>query len=157
MKYIIRAVKYFIYFSLTCAIIVTALVTIGAVEGNIDSIFEEGYRSIGKIAAFFAVVAAVYPKLGFITRGISVSGSWEEIREQTLEFMTERRYELESESTEKVTFRVKGIAGKLSKMYEDRLTMTRTIDGWQMEGLRKDALRISSALEHRLTSENQAS
>ena len=157
MKYIIRAVKYFIYFSLTCAIIVTVLVTIGAVEGNIDSIFEEGYRSIGKIAAFFAVVAAVYPKLGFITRGISVSGSWEEIREQTLEFMTERRYELESESPEKVTFRVKGIAGKLSKMYEDRLTMTRTIDGWQMEGLRKDALRISSALEHRLTSENLAS
>ena len=157
MKYIIRAVKYFFYFSLTCAVIVTVLVLIGAVEGNIDSIFEEGYRSVGKIAAFFAIVAALYPKLGFITRGIAVSSSWEEIRERTLEFMTERRYELESESAEKVTFRVKGLVGKLSKMYEDRLTMTRTIDGWQMEGLRKDALRLSNALEYRLTSENQAS
>lgn len=156
MKYIIRAIKYFFYFAITCAVIVTVLVLIGAVEGNIDSIFEEGYRSIGKIAMFFAIVAAVYPKLGFITRRIAVNSPWEDIREQTIEFMAERRYELESESPEKVTFRVKGLAGKLSKMYEDRLSLTRTIDGWQMEGLRKDALRISSALEHRLTPAEQA-
>ena len=156
MKYVIRSIKYFFYFSITCAAIVTVLVLIGAVEGNIDSIFEEGYRSVGKIAAFFAIVAAVYPKLGFITRGIAVNSPWEEIREQTIEFMTERRYELESESPEKVTFRVKGLAGRLSKMYEDRLTLTRAIDGWQMEGLRKDALRLSSALEHRLAPQEQA-
>ena len=157
MKYIIRAVKYFFYFSFTCAAIVTALVLIGAVEGNIDTIFEEGYMSVAKIAAFFAIVAAVYPKLGFITRGIAVNGPWEEIRGQVLKFMTERRYELETEGPEKVTFRIKGVAGKLSKMYEDRLTMTRTLDGWQVEGLRKDALRIASSLEYYLTSENQAS
>ena len=48
------------------------------------------------------------------------------------------------------------LGNKLSKMYEDRLSLTRTIDGWQMEGLRKDALRISSALEHRLTPPEQA-
>lgn len=151
MKYIVRAVKYFFYFSLSCTVIVTALVLIGAVEGNIDSIFEEGYRSVGKIAAFFAIVAAVYPKLGFIAREIAVNSPWEEIRKDVIEFMKERRYELESESPEKITFRIKGLAGKLSKMYEDRLTLTRTIDGWQMEGLRKDALRLSAALEHRLT------
>ncbi len=151
MKYLIRAVKYFVYFSITCAAIVTALVLIGAVEGNIDTIFEEGYRSVGKIATFFAIVAAVYPKLGFITREISVKRPWEEIRGETLEFMNGRRYELESESPEKVTFRIKGIAGKLTKMYEDRITLTRVMDGWEMEGLRKDALRLSSALEHSLT------
>lgn len=155
MKYIIRAIKYFVYFSVTCSLIVAALVLIGAVEGNIDTIFEEGYRSVGKIAMFFAVVAALYPKLGFITREVAVNRSWEEIREVALEFMRERRYELESESPEKVTFRVKGLAGKLSKMYEDRLTLTRTIDGWQMEGLRKDALRLSSALAHRLDPQDQ--
>ena len=75
---------------------------------------------------------------------------WESIREQTLEFMNERGYELESESPERVTFRIKGVAGRLSKMYEDRITLTRVLDGWQMEGLRKDALRLSNALEHRL-------
>ena len=53
MKYIVRAIKYFFYFSILCAAMVTVLALIGAVEGNIDSIFQEGYRSVGKIAIFF--------------------------------------------------------------------------------------------------------
>ena len=46
MKYFVRAVKYFIYFSLLTTLIVGALVLIGAVEGNINAIFEDGYDSI---------------------------------------------------------------------------------------------------------------
>lgn len=152
MKYIVRAIKYFLYFSILCAAMVTVLALIGAVEGNIDSIFQEGYRSVGKIAIFFAVVAAVYPKLGFITRGMAVTGSWDEIREKTVSFMKERHYELESESPEKVTFRLKGVAGKLSKMYEDRLTFISGPEGWTVEGLRKDVMRITSGLEHLMDS-----
>ena len=150
MKHFIRSVKYFVYFSLMCAAIVTALVLIGAVEGGVDSIFEEGYRSIGKIAIFFAVVAAAYPKFGFISRDMQVSGDWADIRQKTVEFLSERQYALESESTDKATFRLKGTAGRLSKMYEDRLTLTKTENGWQMEGLRKDVMRLASGLEHRL-------
>ena len=156
MKYLIRAVKYFIYFSLMCAVIVTVLVMIGAVEGDINSIFEDGYQSIGKIAIFFALVAAVYPKLGFIKRDMNVSGSWEDIREQTVQFMSERRYSLESEGLDKVTFRFKSTTGRISKMLEDRITLTGTADGWQMEGLRKDVLRLSSGLENILTPQNDA-
>ncbi len=156
MKYIVRAVKYFFYFSLMCAAIVAVLVLIGAVEGDINSIFEEGYASVGKIAIFFALVAAVYPKLGFISRDVNISGSWDEIRSKTVEYMSERRYILESESTQKVTFRVRGTAGRLSKMLEDRITLTCAEDGWQMEGLRKDVLRLSSGLENILTPQNDA-
>ena len=154
MKYLIRSLKYFIYFSLMCTLIVYALVLIGAVEGDINSIFEEGYRSIGKIAIFFALVAAVYPKLGFISRDMPVNGSWSEIRMQVIEFMGERRYSLESESENKATFRLKGNTGRLTKMFEDRITLTKTADGWQMEGLRKDVLRLASGLENLLTPQN---
>ena len=154
MKYLIRSIKYFIYFSLMCTLIVYALVLIGAVEGDINTIFEEGYKSVGKIAIFFALVAAVYPKLGFISRDMSVSGSWSEIRMKTVEFMSERRYSLESESENKATFRLKGNTGRLTKMFEDRITLTKTADGWQMEGLRKDVLRLASGLENLLTPQN---
>ena len=156
MKYLVRSIKYFIYFSLMCAVIVTILVVIGAVEGDINSIFDEGYRSVGKIAIFFALVAAVYPKLGFIRRDISVSRPWNEISTQTVEFMSDRRYVLESENEENVTFRFKSVPGRITKMLEDRITLTRTIDGWQMEGLRKDVLRLSSGLENILTPQNDA-
>ena len=154
MKYIIRAIKYFIYFSLMCTVIVTALVLIGAVEGDINSIFQDGYESIWKIAIFFALVAAVYPKVGFICRPVNVARSWNEIREDVTDYMSERRYRLETESDETVTFRFEGAAGRLSKMYEDRLTLSKTADGWSLEGLRKDVFRLSMGLEHRLNPQN---
>ena len=78
--------------------------------------------------------------------------TWDEIREKTVSFMKERHYELESESPEKVTFRLKGVAGKLSKMYEDRLTFINGPEGWTVEGLRKDVMRITSGLEHLMDS-----
>ena len=151
MRYLIRSIKYFIRFSVICSLIITALVLIGAVEGGVDNIFEEGYRSIGKIAIFFAIVSAAYPKFAFIRRDMSFGGAWDEIRNQTVEFMNDRQYVLESEDADKVTFRVKGTAGRLSKMLEDRVTLTKTEEGWQMEGLRKDVLRLASGLENSLT------
>ena len=33
---------------------------------------------------------------------------------------------------------------------KDGITLTKTDDGWQMEGLRKDVMRLASGLEHRL-------
>jgi hypothetical protein len=150
MKYLVRSIKYFIYFSLMCTVIVSVLVMIGAVEGDINSIFEDGYASIGKIAIFFALVAAVYPKVGFINRGISSDKEWSEVRNDVIEYMKERQWELESESDGAATFRVKGVAARLSKMYEDRITLTRSAEGYQMEGLRKDVMRLATGLEHRL-------
>ena len=73
MKYLIRAVKYFFYFAILTTVIVTALVMIGAVEGGIENIFEDGYNSLYKIAIFFAIVAAVYPKFGFVTSRLEYS------------------------------------------------------------------------------------
>ena len=150
MKYLVRSVKYFFYFSIICALMITALVLIGAVEGNVNAIFDEGHRSIVKIAVFFLLVAAVYPKFGFITREIPSGKNWNEIRDIVVDYMTDHHYELETETPEAVTFRIKGFAGKLTKMYEDRITLSRTFSGWSIEGLRKDAFKIASAIENRL-------
>ena len=153
MKYLIRSIKYFIYFSLMCTAIVSVLVMIGAVEGNIENIFEEGYTSIGKIAIFFAMVAAVYPKVGFIKRDIRSDKELADIRTDVIEYMKERQWELESESDSTISFRVKGLVARLSKMYEDRITITKSADGYQIEGLRKDVMRLATGLEHRLGSQ----
>mgnify|MGYP006874860591 CR=1 FL=1 len=150
MKYFVRAVKYFIYFSLLTALIVGALVLIGAVEGNIDSIFEGGWGSIWKIAVFFAAVSAIYPKLGFIRREVPVEKDWNEVRSGILEFFADRRYVIETETPDQVTFRLRGISGRLPKMYEDRITVTSAFDGIQIDGLRKDVIRLATGLDARL-------
>lgn len=150
MKYFIRSVKYFFYFAFLTTAIILVLVFIGAVEGDINSIFEGGYDALWKIAVFFVCVAAVYPKLAFIRRDVCVNREWNEIREETISFFNDRRYVLEAEQDGSVSFRLRSPGARLAKMYEDRLTLTRTPDGYVLEGLRKDALHIAAALEHRL-------
>ena len=150
MKYLIRSVKYFIYFAVLTTALILALVFIGAVEGNIEAIFEGGYDSLWKIALFYVAVAAVYPNLAFIKRDIPAGGEFAEIKGEIIEFMKERRYELESDNESTLSFRIKGVAGKVAKMYEDRIIISATLGGIQMEGLRKDIIRLSTGLASRL-------
>jgi hypothetical protein len=153
MKYVIRAIKYFFYFGIITTAIVLVLTFIGAVEGDINEIFEGGYSALWKIAIFFAVVAAVYPKVGFIRREVPVKRNWNEIREETVGYFRDRGYIVEHEYSDSVTFRCKGFASRLSKMYEDRITIKATPEGYEMEGLRKDVLRLAAGWEHRLNPE----
>ena len=150
MKYLIRAIKYFFYFAFITTAIVLVLVLIGAVEGDINEIFNGGYAALWKIAIFFALVAAAYPKVGFIKREIPCSKEWSEIRDETIEYLKDKRYILESETPDMITFRCKDLASRLSKMYEDRITIRTAPEGYTMEGLRKDVLRLSAGWEHRL-------
>ena len=147
MKYTIRAIKYFFRFAFLATAIILALVFIGIVEADINAIFEHGYDDLWKIAVFFGVVAAVYPNLAFINRQVAIDGERNTVKEDIKRFMLERHYDLESEDAEGMTFRIHGLAGKLSKMYEDRITIRWNSDGFTMEGLRKDILRLAAGLE----------
>lgn len=147
MKYTIRAIKYFFRFAFLATAIILALVFIGIVEADINAIFEHGYDDLWKIAVFFGVVAAVYPNLAFINRQVAIDGERNTVKEDIKRFMLERHYDLESEDAEGMTFRIHGLAGKLSKMYEDRITIRWNSDGFTMEGLRKDILRLATGLE----------
>ena len=151
MKYIIRSIKYFFYFALLTTAIVFALIFIGAVNGDINDIFEGGYNALWKMGVFFALVAAVYPKLGFIVRDVEAKQSWDEIKGISKEYFKNRRYQLESETDDTLTFIRRSTVERISRMYEDRITLSRTENGFKMEGLRKDVLLAASGLEHTLT------
>jgi hypothetical protein len=153
MKYLIRSVKYFFYFAILSSAIVLALVLTGAVEGDINNIFEGGYSALWKIALFYAAAAAVYPKLGFIKREISFVTN-EVPREDLIEFFRERRYVLESDKDGIMTFRYRDLPGRLSKMLEDHVTVTREMGIYSLEGLRKDVIRLATAFETRFADHN---
>lgn len=152
MKYLIRSIKYFFYFAILTSMILYVLVFLEMADANIENNFEGGYDALWKMAAFFAAVAAVYPKLGFINRRLYIDPA-ADMAPAVISFMRERRYELESQTENTMTFRLKGIGPKLIKMYEDRITLTRTAEGYYMEGLRKDVLRLASGLEYKFRSQ----
>jgi hypothetical protein len=150
MKHLVRSIKYFFYFAFLTTLIICALVLTGLAEGDIDTMFRGGSSAIWKMAVFFVAIAAVYPKVGFITRRICTDRSWSETRNEVIGFMKERRYDLESEEDGTVTFRQRGTADRLRRMYEDRVTIIVKDDGLEMEGLRKDVFRLSANLEYHL-------
>jgi hypothetical protein len=149
MKYAIRAIKYFIYFTLLLVIIMAVLVFIGAVKADLDLMFRGGVNSLWQIALLFAVVAAFYPKFGFISRNVQLGGEYKDLRDGIIEYMEARGYRLETEDGENLTFRLRSKFSAIFKMLEDRITMTRTLGGFEVEGLTKDVVRIIGGLEYK--------
>lgn len=150
MKYLIRSVKYFFYFAALTTVIVLVLVFIGAVEGGIDNIFQDGYNSLWKIAIFFAIVAAVYPKFGFVSRKLDTEADWDTVRNTAKTYFQEKPFKLESETADMVNFRRRDIISRITKMGEDRITLRRTDAGYVLEGLRKDVFLYATGLEYTL-------
>lgn len=148
MKYFVRAVKYFIWFTLLLCLIMGVLVFLGLAKADPGSMFKDGWKSVGQILVLFATVAAFYPRFGFIRKPVEIPGEYSQIRGPIIEYMEKRGYKLESEDGENVQFRLRSKAGALAKMLEDRITFTREAGGFQVEGLTKEVVRIVSALEY---------
>ena len=148
MKYLVRSIKYFFYFAFFTTLVLFALVFLNMADSNLESNFAGGSADFLKIGLFYAAVAAVYPKLAFINRKLYIDAS-ADMQAELILFFQDYRYVLESQTEDTMTFRIKGIGPRLIKMCEDRITITRTLDGYYMEGLRKDVLRFASGIEYR--------
>lgn len=148
MKYIIRAIKYYIYLAVVLALVILVLSLLGIASKDPSEIFRNGYDSYWQIAAMMAVFALVYPRFGFTRRLASLPGATEEIRPEVIEYMHRRGYILESQDGDNLTFRVERPLLRVTRMFEDRVTMTRIFAGYEVEGLTKDVARIVSGLEY---------
>ena len=146
MKYFVRALKYFIYFILLFLVIMLLLVFTGAAEGDIATMFRGGYSALWKIAAIFAVISAIYPSVGFIRKEAMIPGDLDRSGGAINEFMKGRGYVLENETPGSMSFRKTGIS-RLTRMYEDRITLSAKGGTVEIEGMRKDVVRLAMGLE----------
>ena len=149
MKYFIRAVKYFIYICVLVTIVLTVLVLIHAVSPDINVMFKEGWGSVAKIAIVFAAISAIYPIFGYRKVLAGVLGELDGLRGDVVSYMEERGYRLESESGEVMTFRSRSPLNRFFRVWEDRITVTKTLGGFDIEGLSRDVTHIASALEYK--------
>ena len=150
MKYILRAVKYFITISVLVTLILLALVLTHVVSSDINVMFVNGWKSVGYIAIMFAGVAAIYPLLGYKKLKANALGDYEELREGVVKCMEERGYVLGSENEQSMLFRARSTASRIFRLGEDRITLTKVLGGFEVEGLARDVARIVYALEFKL-------
>ncbi len=147
MRYFLRALKYYLYLALFLTAILWILTALGLAEANLDQLFREGIRSVGKIALMLAALAAIYPAVGFQKRLVAIPsdpGS----RCRLISLMDTLGYSLEEESPETLCFRRKKFLQRLTRMGEDRLRFTVHAGGYEVEGLRKDLVRAALRLEY---------
>lgn len=147
MKYFIRSIKYFLYLTVILVVVLYALVALKLANGDIQSMFRNGYDSLWQIAGILAIFAAVYPKFGYSTRKAIVPGAYSEIRDSVLSVMESRGYRLEKEEGENMTFRLRSPLYRITRVGEDRIMLTRDVSGFEVEGLTKDVVRLIQALE----------
>ena len=147
MKYIIRSLKYFCYLIILLTLIILALVLTGFVEADLSKMFVNGYDSLWQIALVMLAFAALYPRFGFSKRTAHVYGSPEEIRSDVLRVMEVLGYRLESEKEGSWAFLRRSGMSRALKMWEDRITLTASAAGLEVEGLTRDLMRVVSALE----------
>lgn len=147
MKYLIRSLKYFCYLILLLVIIILALVLTGFVEADLSKMFVNGYDSLWQIALVMLVFALIYPRFGFSTRRAHLYGSPEELRGDIVRAMEGLGYRLESEKDGSFAFLRRSGLSRALKMWEDRIVISPTAGGLEVEGLTRDLSRIVSALD----------
>ncbi|MBR5660026.1 MAG: hypothetical protein IKW99_00570 [Bacteroidales bacterium] len=148
MKYLIRSVKYIIWFIVILTLVMTIMAALGLVEPDLDMMFKDGSKSVGQILILFAVVALFYPMVGFRKQEAVVPGEYSEVRDKVINFMESRGYYLETEEGEMMTFRLRSKISAFFKMLEDRVTFVKVPGGFEVEGLRKEVVRLISGLEY---------
>ncbi len=147
MKYIIRSLKYFCYLILLLVIIILALVLTGFVEADLSKMFVNGYDSLWQIALIMLFFALLYPRFGFSKRTAHLYGSPEELRPVLVRVMEGLGYRLEKEADGGFSFLRRSGVSRALKMWEDRISISPTGAGLEVEGLTRDIGRVVSALE----------
>lgn len=153
MRYLLRAVKYFLYLLFILFVFILVLVLVRAIEPDPATMFRNGYKSIYQIALMLAGVSAFYPLFGYAKKMVAIPGSAQEVIPVVKSVMEERGYMLEKEEGEELmTFRLRSPLARLSRTFEDRITFNRVLGGFEAEGLRRDVFRLVYAIEYKARS-----
>ena len=147
MKYFIRALKYYCYLLILLVVIILVLVLTGFVEADLSKMFVNGYDSLWQIALIMLVFALIYPRFGFSKRTAHIYGSPEELRPDIMKVMEGLGYRLEGEEDGRFRFLRRSGFSRALKMWEDRITLTPSGAGMEVEGLTRDLSRVVSGLE----------
>ena len=148
MTYLRRAVKYFIQMTLIFALIIAVLMLSGMVSKDVAVAFQHGWTSVWWILAIFVVMALVYPFFGYQKRKINVNGDPALMRDGIVVALKPRGYVLESDADGVLKFHLSSPVNRAFRFWEDTITLTPVLGGWEAEGLSRDLVRVAGAIYH---------
>ncbi len=156
LKYAIRSIKYFIYLGCFLVLVLFILSRLGMVEWDVNKMFEDGMQSVWKIVIMLAAIAFIYPYVGFQRRMAMINGSWAERRDEIVTVFEDKGYKLLRESEDGAVFRRRSLVSRFTRMFEDDIVVTQAFGAFELEGLRKDIVRLTMHLEYKLGEKEDA-
>lgn len=148
MTYIRRAVKYFVQMAIVLALFIGILMAMGVVDKSIAGAFIYGWKSFWWIIVCLTAVALTYPSWGYQKRKININGDPALAKPGFIEAMKGRGYELTSETDGVLKFRLSSPVNRVSRMWEDTITLSPVLGGWEVEGLTRDVVRVIGSIEY---------
>lgn len=147
MKYLIRALKYLIYFVILFFIIV--LVISFASHNDISdfqSMFVEG--ALARISIIFIIIAAAYPAFGFKKNHLILDDDYDKYQDTIMETMKQYGYILSHKDEANLVFKAEKASIRFARMWEDAITFTITEDPRKIDvdGPFKDTVRVTRGI-----------
>lgn len=146
MRYLIRAAKYFVQLLVILSLIIAILMVAKVVESDLSKIFVNGYDSLWQIAILMAVFSALYPRLGYARREAVIGGPDEEVYPVLERVMTAHGYSREQRTDGKLCYRKSAFGDRLTRLWEDRITVDRIATGFGLEGYNRDVVRLVNSI-----------
>lgn len=148
MKYLVRSLKYLVYF-VVIFIICVAIVVVFSHQSftDIPSLFKEG--SLLPICLIFIGFAAIYPAVGYRKGRLNLDGEWKDYRDTVVDTMESAGYKLVEEDGSSLKFRHTRPMIRLTRMWEDAVTFEQQENDPYLvlvDGPSRDTLRIVSSI-----------
>ena len=148
MKYVIRSIKYLLYFVVIfCLCVVVVVVFSHQSLADVPSLFKEG--SLLPICLIFVGFAALYPAVGYRKGRLHLDGEWKDYRDAVMHSMTGAGYKLVEEDDRHMKFRHGRPLIRLTRMWEDAVTfeLQESDPGLVLvDGPSRDTMRIVSSV-----------
>ncbi len=146
MRYFIRAAKYFVQLLVILSLIIAILMVAKVVESDLSKIFVNGYDSLWQIAILMMVFSALYPRLGYARREAVIGGPDEEVYPVLERVMMAHGYSREQRTDGKICYRKAAFGDRLTRLWEDRITVDRIATGFGLEGYNRDVVRLVNSV-----------
>ena len=150
MTYLRRALKYFVQITVILTLILLVLMATGMVSRDISVAFRDGWNSVWCILGAFAAMSLVYPLFGYQKRRIDFAGDPAEVRDDIVEALHARGYVLEGGQDGAMRFHLLSPVNRLARLWEDTITLTPVLGGFEAEGLSRDLVRVVSSIEQKI-------
>lgn len=147
MRYLIRAIKYFVAFCVLYVAILWLSLRMSGVDVSVwDSVAVTMQTPRGKLlAAAVVALSAVYPRLGFVTRRVECFMA--EDREQIVSAFDMSGFTPVEESEERMVFRAGNVVRRLTLLGEDEIVVRQYGQWVEITGIRRAVARVVYRLE----------